>query len=82
MTNAVEEFTNVSLRYNKEDIEVDFNELSLAGESLEQDVSDEDIKRAIENYRDMDEGALDSYVVEKYGQTGQIVVRPQTEWGN
>ena len=81
MTNAVEEFTNVSLRFNKEDIEVSFEDLTLAGEALAQDASDEDIKRAIENYRDMDENVLDSYIVERYERTGQIVVRPQTEWG-
>ena len=85
MTNAIElegtEYTNVSLRYNKEDIEVSFDELSLEGEPLSQNASDEEIKTSIENYRDMASGALDSYVVEKYARTGQVVVRPQTEWG-
>ena len=85
MTNTIElegtEYTNVSLRYNKEDIEVSFDELSLEGEPLSQNASDEEIKTSIENYRDMDSGSLDSYVVDKYGTTGQVVVRPQTEWG-
>ena len=85
MTNAVEiegtEFTNVSLRYNKEDIDLAFDELTVEGEALPQNADDASMKRAVENSRDMDEGVLDSYVVERYPQTGQVVIRPQTEWG-
>ena len=70
------DYSTVHLRYDGETFDVPYEVLDIP-----ENPSDDQLKLAVERERNMNEGTLDEYEVEKYESTGGIVIRPNAKFG-